>query len=131
MREGEKYAIDTDGDGLPDLYENTVGLDANNASDGSAVSANGYTNLENYLNGIVDGTIDKSKYETSTYPVIPIFFVISSTNSIFKYCLTSANIIDCNIKSSISISIKTNFINFRTRNFSSCNFTKQTIFHFI
>lgn len=71
MREGEKYAIDTDGDGLPDLYENTVGLDANNASDGSAVSANGYTNLENYLNGIVDGTIDKSKYETSTYPVIP------------------------------------------------------------
>nr|MBP7472583.1 pectate lyase [Prevotella sp.] len=44
---------DTDGDGIPDDYENTNGLNANLASDGALTAANGYTNLENYLNSLV------------------------------------------------------------------------------
>ncbi len=43
---------DTDGDGMPDNYEIARGLNPNNASDASAIASNGYTNLENYLNGI-------------------------------------------------------------------------------
>lgn len=68
MREGDKYAKDTDGDGLPDLYEDEKGLDKNNANDGAEVASNGYTNLENYLNDIADGVIDKKKYETLDTP---------------------------------------------------------------
>lgn len=71
LAEGEKYMIDADSDGMPDGYEDAMGFNKNDASDGNAVAANGYTNLENYLNGIVDGTIDKSKYETSNVMVVP------------------------------------------------------------
>lgn len=44
--------IDTDHDGMPDTWENDNGLNPNNAADRQAVASNGYTNLENYLNGI-------------------------------------------------------------------------------
>ena len=44
---------DTDGDGMPDAWENANGLNAADASDGAEVSADGYTNLEHYLNSIV------------------------------------------------------------------------------
>jgi pectin methylesterase-like acyl-CoA thioesterase len=45
-------AVDTDGDGMPDSYENANSLNPNNAADRQLIAANGYTNLENYLNGI-------------------------------------------------------------------------------
>lgn len=67
----DKYMRDSDGDGMPDGYEDEVGLDKNNAEDGNAVAANGYTNLENYMNGVADGTIDKTKYETSATYIEP------------------------------------------------------------
>lgn len=70
MMAGEKYAKDSDGDGMPDAYEDEKGLNKNNASDGAAVTASGYTNLEVYLNAIADGTINKSKYETLDNPDI-------------------------------------------------------------
>lgn len=44
---------DTDGDGMPDVYETANGFDPADATDGPAVAENGYTNLENYLNGLV------------------------------------------------------------------------------
>ena len=65
---GDKYAKDSDGDGMPDAYEDEKGFNKNDAADGAAMAANGYTNLENYLNAIADGTIDKSKYETLDNP---------------------------------------------------------------
>lgn len=68
MKEGDKYALDTDGDGMPDAYEDEKGFDKNNAADGTAVADNGYTNLENYMNAIADGAIDKTKYETLDHP---------------------------------------------------------------
>lgn len=65
LRSGDKYAVDTDGDGLPDAYETAKGLNPADKADGAADSGNGYTNLEVYLNAIADGTVSKSDYETS------------------------------------------------------------------
>jgi hypothetical protein len=42
---------DSDHDGMPDTWEIARGLNPNNASDGAAVTSDGYTNLEHYLNG--------------------------------------------------------------------------------
>lgn len=44
---------DTDGDGMPDDWETANGLDPNDATDGSTVCADGYTNLEHYINSLV------------------------------------------------------------------------------
>lgn len=46
---------DTDGDGMPDSWETTNGLNPNNASDGKTTNDDGYTNLEHYINSIVQG----------------------------------------------------------------------------
>jgi len=44
---------DSDRDGMPDNWEKQHGLDADNPADGSAdADRDGYTNLEEYLNGI-------------------------------------------------------------------------------
>lgn len=67
----DKYMIDSDGDGMPDGYEDEMDFDKHDPSDGATIASNGYTNLENYLNGIADGTIDKTKYETSDFAVEP------------------------------------------------------------
>ncbi|MFC6998917.1 T9SS type A sorting domain-containing protein [Rufibacter roseus] len=43
---------DTDGDGMPDAWETQYGLNPNNAADGNQdANGDGYTNLEQYLNG--------------------------------------------------------------------------------
>ncbi len=44
---------DADHDGMTDDYETTHGLNPNNAADRQFLATNGYTNLENYLNGLV------------------------------------------------------------------------------
>ena len=44
---------DTDGDGMPDAWEQKTGLDANNADDRNGdQDGDGYTNLEEYLNAL-------------------------------------------------------------------------------
>ena len=43
---------DSDGDGMPDEWERQHGLNHNDSSDGNATQADGYTNLEHYLNEI-------------------------------------------------------------------------------
>ena len=47
--------LDTDQDGIPDYVENAHGLNSNDPSDATATASNGYTNLENYLNGLLLG----------------------------------------------------------------------------
>ncbi|WP_197088636.1 FlgD immunoglobulin-like domain containing protein [Rufibacter radiotolerans] len=45
---------DTDRDGMPDAWETTNGLNPNDPADRNAdANSNGYTNLEEYLNGII------------------------------------------------------------------------------
>lgn len=48
---------DSDHDGMPDVWEKAHALDPDNASDGPAFSANGYTNVENYLNELAGDII--------------------------------------------------------------------------
>jgi len=50
---GQEDRLDTDGDGMPDAWEEANGLDKNNAGDGKAVGEDGYTNLERYMNSLV------------------------------------------------------------------------------
>jgi pectate lyase len=52
--------VDTDHDGMPDAWELQNGLDPNNAADRSNRGPNGYTQLENYLNGLA-ATVTGSK----------------------------------------------------------------------
>lgn len=65
--EGDSLALDTDGDGLPDLYETEIGLDPDDAADGAMLTEQGYSQLELYLNGVASGDIDKRRYETEPY----------------------------------------------------------------
>lgn len=50
---------DSDGDGMPDTYEDINNLDSTDASDGAQMADNGYTNVENYLNGLVSNITSK------------------------------------------------------------------------
>lgn len=52
---GTQALTDADGDGMPDDWESSNGLDAEDSSDGNKDrNADGFTNLEEYLNSIVD-----------------------------------------------------------------------------
>lgn len=52
---GEAY-LDADADGMPDLWEGAHGLDSTDADDGNEdADEDGYTNLEEYLNGTLPG----------------------------------------------------------------------------
>ena len=64
MDEGEQLMQDTDRDGMPDDYERSVGLNPTDASDGHLLTPSGYSNLEVFLNGVADGTIDLTPYKS-------------------------------------------------------------------
>lgn len=53
--------FDTDMDGIPDYWETAKGLNAADPSDGKAISTDGYSNLEHYINSLVDG-VQKTDY---------------------------------------------------------------------
>ncbi|MCL1942167.1 MAG: T9SS type A sorting domain-containing protein, partial [Candidatus Azobacteroides sp.] len=52
-------SVDSDRDGIPDFWEDANGLDKNNAADGKTLNAEGYTNLEVYLNSLVEGIVQQ------------------------------------------------------------------------
>ena len=48
---------DTDGDGMPDAGETKYGLNPNSAADATGdFDHTGYTNIEKYINGLIDGS---------------------------------------------------------------------------
>lgn len=59
---------DTDHDGMTDTWEATNGLNPNDANDRGIFAANGYTNLENYLNSIV--ATGQGQNNTGAYDVV-------------------------------------------------------------
>ncbi|MBQ2131199.1 MAG: hypothetical protein II431_07645, partial [Prevotella sp.] len=63
--ESTTVPTDTDGDGMPDSWEDAHGLNKNDASDGASTGEDGYTNLENYLNSIV-ASITEAQNEGGT-----------------------------------------------------------------
>jgi hypothetical protein len=71
--------IDTDKDGMPDAWEIANGLNPNSAADRQLIASNGYTNLENYLNGISGQT------GTSTQPSQVVNTVQGKTGFIQVY----------------------------------------------
>jgi pectate lyase len=54
---------DSDRDGMPDAWEKARGLAPEDAGDGAALAANGYTNVENYLNELAGDPIPGSARE--------------------------------------------------------------------
>jgi len=48
-----KLPQDTDKDGIPDEWERKNGLDAADPSDAKKIAANGYMNIENYINSLL------------------------------------------------------------------------------
>ena len=56
--------LDTDNDGIPDVWEDANGLDKNNPNDAVLKAENGYLNIENYINSIT-GPIPYVKYPTN------------------------------------------------------------------
>ncbi len=56
VNNGEKKT-DTDNDGIPDEWETAHGLNPNDASDAVKKAANGYLNIENYINSIDGVTV--------------------------------------------------------------------------
>ncbi|MCH5245640.1 MAG: fibronectin type III domain-containing protein [Muribaculaceae bacterium] len=52
---GGYLPTDTDGDGIPDSWENANGLDPEDPSDAAKIAANGYANIENYVNSLTTG----------------------------------------------------------------------------
>ena len=69
----EKAPTDSDGDGMPDEWEKANGLNPEDATDGKQTNADGYTNLEVYMNSLVaditerqnEGGINMSGQETA------------------------------------------------------------------
>jgi hypothetical protein len=54
---GGTAPLDTDGDGMPDAWEKKYGLNPNDPSDATGdFDGTGYTNIEKYVNGLIDGT---------------------------------------------------------------------------
>jgi len=73
--------VDTDNDGIPDDWELLNNLDPNSASDAVAIAANGYTNIENYINSLTAAS-------SQAYLRTPLLFGVKSStqNSItFKW----------------------------------------------
>lgn len=50
---GASKPVDSDNDGIPDQWEKANKLNANNPDDAMKIAANGYANLENYINSII------------------------------------------------------------------------------
>jgi hypothetical protein len=74
---------DVDNDGMPDTWENEHGLNMNNSSDGNTDrNGDGYTNIEEYINGLFTG---------ETIPP-PITIECSEVNGMIGRCVSGGTL---------------------------------------
>lgn len=50
-----RHALDSDGDGMPNWFEDVYGLDSRVANANGDKDGDGYTNIEEYINGLITG----------------------------------------------------------------------------
>ncbi len=84
--------VDSDGDGMPDYWEKAVGLDPNNASDAMTIGADGYANIEHYLNWLagphaltdtnVPVDVDLWQYTAGFTNASPLYSVRNASNGV-------------------------------------------------
>ena len=80
--------MDTDHDGMPDTWETANGLNPNDANDRGIFATNGYTNLENYLNSLVNS----AAIITSTSGLSPFSQITGTASSNQTYTLSASNL---------------------------------------
>jgi len=75
-------AIDSDGDGMPDWFEDRFGFDNTVADHNGDSDGDGYTNIEEYINGIISGF---------DLPVVPSVVTLDPTDDAFVRDGTTRN----------------------------------------
>lgn len=83
---------DTDHDGMPDSWEISHGLDANNAADRNGSAANGYTNLENYLNSLTNGAASTNATIYANHSFTAFAQTIGSPSAVQTFQLSGTNL---------------------------------------
>lgn len=81
--------VDSDSDGLPDFWEDAVGLDSNNPTDSTNLTLSGYSQLELYLNWLAGPhviantnvvTVNLAQYASGFTNVNPVYIVSAAVN---------------------------------------------------
>lgn len=78
---------DTDGDGIPDTWEQANGLNPNDATDGQMIGDDGYTAVERYLNSLVE---DITKQQNSGGTVMGNIETVEADTEKKSYELSNA-----------------------------------------
>ncbi|GAB4094014.1 pectinesterase family protein [Flaviaesturariibacter terrae] len=91
--------VDTDHDGMPDSWEASHGLNSSDPSDRGGIAANGYTNLENYLNSITTNPSFSVSGNLTGFAQ-----TVGSASAFKTYSLTGSN-----LTSNVSITAPANF----------------------
>lgn len=91
---------DTDKDGIPDDWENKNNLNPNNSNDGKLIASNGYSNLENYWESLLQSVLSPVSQNTpdlkiKVYPTITEDIIFIDTDE-FSYLVNSVKMYDLN-----------------------------------
>lgn len=83
---------DTDHDGMPDSWESSHGLNANDAGDRNGYAANGYTNLENYLNSLTNGAANTKPTIYASHAFTAFSQTIGSPSPAQTFSISGSNL---------------------------------------